>query len=139
MSDDTHSELLRRQSKIEVLLKEYDRLWDEMISRMNNRFAVIGYLGGLLAFIVYQTKNVAWPEAMWPLSLLRLPKDILWPSALVVVGLFFLFVIWRRFGTLIKRLAWRVSQIEKQVNELIGEDVLVWETLQIKTGIFWKW
>jgi hypothetical protein len=136
MSDDGYSELLRTQIKVEALLMEYDTLRSEMVFRMNSRFAVIGYLGAMIAFVAFQTGSVAWPEAIWPLSLLTLPKQFAWPLALVVLSLLFLFVVWRRFGTLIKRLSKRVTQIEHQVNNLIGEDILVWETLQHKTGIF---
>jgi hypothetical protein len=124
--------------KLSALLMEYDKLRDEIVSRLNNRFAVIGYLGAMLAFIMSQASGVSWPEPLFPLGSIALPKEVFWPALLIVIGLFFLFIVWRRFGALIKKLSRRISEIEQEVNLLIGEEVLVWETRQIRSGLFHK-
>jgi hypothetical protein len=125
----------KAEMKLAALLMEYDKLRDEIVSRLNNRFAVIGYLGAMLAFVISQASGPWWPE---PPAGINLPKQFFWPGLLILVGLVFLFIVWRRFGFLIKKLSRRISEIEQDVNRLIGEDVLIWETQQIKRGIFHK-
>jgi hypothetical protein len=130
------AEHAQTQMKLSALLMEYDKLRDEIVSRLNNRFAVIGYLGAMLAFILSQAQGAAWPEPLFPIGGITLPKEVFWPALLIAIGLFFLFIVWRRFGALIKKLSRRISEIEQEVNRLIGEEVLVWETRQIRTGLF---
>jgi hypothetical protein len=132
------AEHIQTQMKLSALLMEYDKLRDEIVSRLNNRFAVIGYLGAMFAFIISQAQGAPWPEPLFPVAGIDLPKQVFWPALLIAIGIFFLFIVWRRFGALIKKLSRRISEIEQEVNRLIGEEVLVWETRQIRTGLFHK-
>ena len=107
---------LDAKAKIDILLKEYDTLRSEMLQRVNARFAIVGLLGALVAFVLskfeWQPKN--------------LPLDLRWLIA--ALGLAVLLGTWWRFGTIIRGLAARVSSIEGRVNQLAGEDLLTWET-----------
>ena len=131
-------ETIKADMKLAALLMEYDKLRDEIVSRLNNRFAVIGYLGAMFAFVISQARSVTWPEPLLPLDDVSIPKEVFWPTLFVLTGLLFLFMVWRRFGALIKKLSRRISEIEQEVNRLIGEDVLVWETRQVRRSIFHK-
>jgi uncharacterized membrane protein len=103
-------------TKINILLKEYDALRAEMLQRMNARFAIVGLLGALLVLLISKWE---WQPAGWPL-------DVRWLVA--VLGAFILAGVFWRFGTLIQKLATRVSQVEQRVNQLAQEDLLTWET-----------
>lgn len=116
------------KSKIEVLLKEYEMLWGEILGRIRNRFAVIAYLGAVVAFVLFQSKDVSWPDPVWPLSLLGAPGAVIWPTMIVVVAGAFLVTIWWRFGSLINNAALRVAEIEQKINSLAGEELLLWES-----------
>ena len=102
--------------KINILLKEYDTLRAEMLQRINARFAIVGLLGALLVLLI---SKWGWQPAGWPL-------DVRWLVG--VLGASILAGIFWRFGTLIRKLAAQVSQVEQRVNKLAQEDLLTWET-----------
>jgi threonine/homoserine/homoserine lactone efflux protein len=95
--------------KVTVLLKEYDTLRQEIVGRISNRFGLVSFGSALVVFLVTQQPP---------------------PGRLVVVGLWvvFLLVLWWRAGVLIRRCSKRIAEIERKVNSLVGEDLLVWET-----------
>jgi len=95
--------------KVTVLLKEYDTLRQEIVGRISNRFGLVSFGSALVVFLVTQQP----------------PR-----GRLVVVGLWvvFLLVLWWRAGVLIRRCSKRIAEIERKVNSLVGEDLLVWET-----------
>lgn len=107
---------LDAKAKIDILLKEYDTLRTEILQRINSRFAIVGLLGALLAFVL---SKFEWqPE--------NLLLDLRWP--ITVCGLALLLGTWWRFGIIIRGLAARVRSIETRVNKLAGEELLSWET-----------
>jgi hypothetical protein len=111
-----HQQDIDTVTKINILLKEYDTLRAEMLQRMNARFAIVGLLGALLVLLISKWE---WQPAGWPL-------DVRWLVG--VLGASILAGVFWRFGTLIRKLAARVSQVEQRVNQLAQEDLLTWET-----------
>jgi len=107
------------KAKIEILLREYDTLRSEIMSRTNNRFAIIGFIVALIAFIGSQS-------------------DVPLYGRCVIGGLAILVVlaVCFRFGQLIKRCAVRIAEIEEKINNLMGEDLLAWESQIAKPGLF---
>jgi hypothetical protein len=103
-------------TKINILLKEYDTLRAEMLQRVNARFAIVGLLGALLVLLISKWE---WQPAGWSLNVRWLVGVL---GASILVGVFW------RFGTLIRKLAAQVSQVEQRVNQLAQEDLLTWET-----------
>jgi hypothetical protein len=119
-------EYIDKKSRIDILLKEYDVLNTQIISRINNRFAITGLLCFVGSLIFFKSDETTNPIYTW-----------FGPAASVFV-LLLLLVIWFILGKLIKNLSVRVSQIEKKINSLAGEELLIWETFQIENGIFHK-
>lgn len=126
------------KSKIEVLLKEYETLRGEILSRIRSRFAVIGYLGAVVAFVLFQTKGVSWPDPVWPLSLFGASGAAVWPTVILVAAVAILLAIWWQFGSLINKCALRVAQIEQKINSLAGEELLLWESQDERRPLF-RW
>ena len=99
------------QIKVDVLLREYDTLRQEIISRTNNRFAIGGYLGAIVVFFCSQSQFSA---------LVR------WCVALgALVGLL---LLWFMIGYLIEQAASRIAEVESTVNAILGEELLVYES-----------
>lgn len=97
--------------RIEILLKEYDTLRQEIISRTNNRFAITGFFGAVALFAV--TKE---------------GLDAFWKCAISVASLVFLLALWLWIKFLIDLCAQRIAKIERRINELAGDTLLEWET-----------
>ena len=116
---ETESPPTDTKAKVDILLKEYDILRSEIISRTNNRFAVIGFIAALIAFVGSQSEMPLYVRC-------------------VIGGLAFvaILVIYFRLGQLIKRCAVRIAEIEEKINNLMGEKLLVWESQIAKSGLF---
>jgi hypothetical protein len=107
-----------RKGKIEILMKEYDTLRQEILSRINNRFLMLGLIGTFLGFALFADN-----------SLLRsYIFGISSRGIVVVIGIVILVATWMWLGYLVGVLAARVSAIEQRVNELAGDELLEWET-----------
>jgi hypothetical protein len=121
-------------TRIKVLLAEYETLRSEIISRMNSRFNIIGYIGAIMAFFVVQINNIDWTQFYWPEEILHVRAKIGLPTLLLLGGLTLLFLIWVIFGSLVKKLSRRISQLEFKINAIANENLLTWETEQTKTN-----
>ena len=108
---------MTNQEKIQILMKEYETLRSEMSQRYNHRFQFITILGALIGFALLHR------------------KDLFFTYSLSVVTLLIIFIVWYWIGCLIVNCSERVSEIEKQVNELAGQELLQWETKQKKNGV----
>lgn len=109
-----------QRHKVEILLREYETLRQEVLARSGQRFALVTVAGGLMAFLI---KTEKWPA--WVISAGGTQ------ATLALVGLVVLVVIWRRFQVLIERLGAGISRVEQRVNTLTGDaDLLRWETDQ---------
>ena len=95
------------KAKIEILLKEYDTLRNETMSRTNDRFAIVGFIVAFIVFIGTQSEVPLYGRCL-----------IGGLAILVVLAL------WFRFGQLIKRCAVRIADIEEKINNLMGEKLL---------------
>ena len=107
--------------KVQILLKEYETLRVEMIQRFNHRFNFLTIIGAVGAFVFFKTEKISYLQV----------------SAFVATTISIL-IVWFWIGHVIARCSRRVSEIEKKVNELAGEDLLLWETVQIDHGVFHK-
>ena len=106
------------KDKIDILLKEYDSLRQEILSRTNNRFLMLGVVATFLGFVLFTDNSV------FKCQIFGLSTRVI----VVISGVLVLLVIWLFFGYLVGTLAARVSAIERRVNELAGEKLLEWET-----------
>lgn len=106
------------KEKIDILLKEYDCLRQEILSRTNNRFLMMGLVATFLGFVLF-TDNPVLEDHILGLSIRGL---------LLAGGGLVLLTVWLWLGYLIGTLAMHVSFIEQRVNELAGEKLLEWET-----------
>lgn len=129
---------MEAKEKIPILLKEYDALRQEIVTRIGSRFAVVGLSGGALAFLV-------------TLGDWRFVEALLGQKArlyLSVFGVASILVTWCWLGLLIKKLArgWRpsnnVSMRWPAKNSLLGSRSTVGERADnesrkpiIKTGM----
>jgi ABC-type multidrug transport system fused ATPase/permease subunit len=107
-----------KSNAIDVVLHEYDSLRAEIQDRMVARFQLIGYLG--IAATLLGTTDIS-----------KLSRVLLITFA--VIGFI---IVWFSFGFYIRRLARRLREIEKEVNEKLGEEVLVWESKKVPRGRF---
>jgi hypothetical protein len=107
----------KEEEKVKILIQEYTTLRNELLTRTNNLFQLlgIGLGGGLGGVLIVLSKDVQPPLWSWLLALLC------W----IFVFLFFFL----RIGSDIRRAAWRVRKLEKDINRRSGETLLIWETL----------
>ena len=109
------------QLKVETMMKEYEMLRTHILSNSNARFALVGYLLALIAFVGGQSDYS---------STLRL--------AVSASGSMAVLAIWWRFGQLIGRAANQLEKIELRINGLLNDDLLSWETRISKKALFRK-
>lgn len=118
--------------KIDLLLKEYDSLRSEILTRCNSRFAILGLIGGTLAYAGSQTK------VPWYLQWTPEYGQILFAVSLLIVAFLLIAVVWWRLGQLINRCSMRIAEIEKKINQLAGQELLCWESRVARQGLFHK-
>lgn len=103
------------QAKINILLREYEALRSEMQSRLNNRFAMVGYFGAIFTYASLQHEVALEWRIAWGVG-----------AMICLVG------VWCRGVYMITRLARRLAQIEDKINSFSDEPLLLWEILQHK-------
>ena len=108
-----------RNRIVEVVLHEYDSLREEVLSRMNSRFQLLG-----LVSIAATLLGVSGLSSHWHWVL------VIVIAALILLGL------WLYFGFAIKRCAVRLRQIEEEVNGILDRQVLKWERRLPKGGFY---
>ncbi len=99
------------QEKVDIIMHEYETLRTEIMNRCKNRQTMLAFLGAIAAFVLTR------PDI--------LPESKIW---IAVGGFIFVFFFWCFDGFLIGCCSSRVHEIERRVNELAGEKLLVWET-----------
>jgi hypothetical protein len=104
---------------VEVVLHEYDSLREEVLSRMNSRFQLLG-----LVSIAGTLLGVSGLSNHWHWVL------VIVIAALILLGL------WLYFGFVIKRCAERLRQIEEEVNGILDRQALKWERGLPKGGFY---
>jgi low affinity Fe/Cu permease len=109
---------METKETIEILFKEYDTLRAEVRDHTGNQFNLLGAFGALL---------------VWFLP--RLLQHDAW-KAFAVVVLVFLLIRWVLIQN-IKRCAYRLVELEEQINHLAGENLLQWETRWGGSRIGW--
>jgi hypothetical protein len=107
--------------KIQILLKEYETLRAEVVQRFNHRFHFLTIIGGLGAFIFFKADKISYLQI-----------------SAVVLAAISVIVVWFWIGDVIARCSRRISELERKINEIAGEDLLMWETIQLDQGIFHK-
>lgn len=107
-----------KKYKIDILLKEYETLRQEILARTGHRFVLVSLAGGLMGFLIttlFTTKAH--------------PSLVVYIFALV--GAIVLGVIWRRFQLLIEQLSEGIVRIEHRINDLADDaELLKWEKKQ---------
>ena len=101
---------LKRVEKITIMLKEYDALRAEIISRINSRWQMTGLAIGLLSAIGFARSDASY----------------FWVFA--AIAAIFLLVLWRQSILLMRHCGLRIAEIENRVNELGGDELLAWES-----------
>lgn len=103
------------------MLKEYDTLRAEIIQRLGQRVAFLGFAGALGVFAFFRDK-------------LLTPYQIF----VISVAVIFLYIVWHHLGNVIARCAKRIAEIEIKINTMAGEDLMKWEHEQRGSKIFHK-
>ena len=116
------------KDSIDILMREYETLRTEILHRIRNRFAIVGYVGVVMMFIFTKSKEIPWPDLFGPLYKYNDSKDLIWPLAVLACTSLFLLFYWLQEGRLMLRCSSRITEIEKTANELSGRELLVWET-----------
>src|SRR5205085_9863217 len=101
---------MENEKQIEVLLAEYNTLRQEMLARINNRFAFLTLASGVAAFW--------WGKGGG--------HSIGWVAFLAL--LLTLFAIWYWTGCLMEGISTGIQRIETDVNRLAGAELLRWES-----------
>jgi len=96
-------------ARIDILLKEYETLRTEIISRTQSRFAITSIAAGAVALAFSAGSTLGSPWLFLILTSLA--------AAL----------LWARLGGLIRRASEGLHRVEEKVNEIAGEELLVWE------------
>jgi len=110
---------MTESEKVEVLLKEYGTLREEILQRSNQRFQFIAIAGAMGAFAIFRTS---------PLSLTQ--------TAAIIAAVVTVLWVWCRLGHLILRCSRRIAEIERRVNDLAGDDLLQWECVNEARNLF---
>lgn len=113
--------------KINVLLAEYNTLRAEAVARSSHLFQLVAAAGASFAFVI--GSFISW-MTNWKV----MPNTIFWVSLVLIIIAFIavlaavcvLSVMMRRD---LEKAVRRVAEIELDVNERIGEDLLIWENL----------
>jgi len=109
------------QANIEILLHEYDVLHAELVSRMNSRFAILGYVGAVVAFV--------WTFSSFPIGALI--------AVTIMVGAGFA-AFWLYFGELMKQSADHIYKLEERVNAIAGAELLTWMHRVVKESNMYR-
>jgi energy-converting hydrogenase Eha subunit C len=106
--------------QISILFKEYDTLRAEILTRTNNGYQLMTVMAGALAW------------------LLSRPVNRMFFVSLTVVGLLlvlFVAALWRD----IHMISARLQELEHDINELAGKELLRWETRWSGGPLGWIW
>ena len=103
---------------IDIVLHEYDSLRAEIVSRMDARFQLIGFLA--IVATLLGTTDISNSSR----------------SLLIIAALILFTCVWLLFGFYIKRCAQRLREIEDEVNKEFKKPVLVWESKRLPGGRF---
>jgi hypothetical protein len=95
---------------VEVLMHEYDALRAEVLMRAAARFQLLGFMGVAAALLGTQNINITWRITL--ISLI-----------VIVCG-----YLWYVFAGYANACAARQRDIEREINEMLGQTVLVWES-----------
>jgi hypothetical protein len=116
---ETQPEPLGPKERISTLLKEYDTLRAEILSRINHRWQMLGLIGVIVSFISARDGST-------------LSLDLVPAYAMILL----LFGLWLRSDFHLDVLSVRIAEIEKKVNEIAGETLLEWETRGARRLLF---
>jgi hypothetical protein len=104
---------------IDILLREYDTLRMEILARVRTRFELLGFLAIIATIAATQDASRSFRVLVG------------------VAGIAIALTVWGWFASGIKRCAKRIFTIEAKVNELMGAELLAWETSQPR-GSWWR-
>jgi hypothetical protein len=112
---------LSPERKIDLLLREYDALRNEIAVRVSSNYIVLSCFVVLAAAFVGIVKDFSWRAGI--------------TGGVATVGLFFVWWNQLRYMFVCSE---RVAEIEEEVNRIVGEDVLVWDGKR-STGRKYRW
>lgn len=108
---------LTQKDRIQILLSEYSTLRSEILSRTGYGFNLAAIGAALITWLVTGLSQQPWGSRSW-----RFWTVI---GAMVIA---FLIMTWANVRDL-KRAAFRVKELEHEINSRAGEHLLTWETL----------
>lgn len=109
------------QTKIQILLKEYDALRAEILQRSNQRFAFLTLFGAIGTYSLFIASSLKSYQII-----------------ALIFSAVFLLAVWFRLGILIARCSRRISEIEEEINSMAGQKLLKWESEKIGSKVFHK-
>jgi hypothetical protein len=115
-----NQETFTPKDKVQILFHEYDTLRTEAIHRINNGYQLIA---GSVALLI-------WLASKWETSSF---------CVLLIFSLFAVVFFWWRIVRDLTRLNRWLRELEKEINDLAGEQLLKWETLgsPVATSCLW--
>ncbi|MGA1864924.1 MAG: hypothetical protein ACMUHX_07670 [bacterium] len=99
------------KTMIDILLKEYDTLRSEILTRSTQRISFLGLFGATIGYFLFKYNDLMFIQEIG-----------------LIFGLVFLGLIWVQLGNIINRCSARITAIEKEINEISGRNLLKWET-----------
>jgi hypothetical protein len=103
---------------LELLLKEYDTLREEVLARVQSRFQLLSFLVAAAAFVVGQSSLTQISVGLWWLLV----------GVVALVG-----IVWFYFRVMIENCAKRLRQIEGALNGSAPTQVMQWESRRAKS------
>jgi hypothetical protein len=116
-----------KKSKINVLLAEYNTLRGEAIARSGHRFNLMAI--GVAAATFFVGSLLIWIDRVRAQPLPERGVSALLLATVFIGGAWFFWYVSRKSWAELEKAVNRVREIELQINELSGEDLLVWENL----------
>lgn len=108
-------------NQVEIMLKEYETLRQEILMAMNNRINILQF--GITVIGAIFTVTVATYNKQSSLLLANLIFAVVIPSICI-----FVLLMWFGECQRIKRAGKFLVELEKQINQKISQQVLKWET-----------
>jgi hypothetical protein len=110
--------------KVRVLLAEHAGLRAEIVARIGHSYQLLAV--GTTAMTLF-------------IALSTMPHRRLYWAIVIAIGMIFSFALWVCWRDS-QRAAARIREIEIDVNDRVGEDLLVWENLWGggRTGLWWS-
>lgn len=123
-ANDSLDGVFTQKDKVQILLHEYDTLRTEVIHRINNVYQLLAFVVALIGVLGALVSNLYMGASS---------SAKVGPRGLIFIAFVSLPVIWLCANLIsqdLNRIASRLRELENEINERAGEQLLKWETCQ---------